>query len=264
MRIGFRSIEVRNAQLLINGEPLVIRGVNRHEHDATTGHALSHGSMLLDVKRLKEFNVNAVRNSHYPNDPHWYALADEHGLYLVDEANIESHGHAYKDPRSNLANNEHWMQAHLHRMRNMVQRHKNFPSIILWSLGNEAGQGSNFVSTYRWVKRVDPLRPVLYEQASMWLWEHRDWPRPDGPALMEEWQLDAPDGNTDVFSLMYPPPEELIEYATGNYPKPFIMVEYAHAMGNSLGNFKDYWDVIWQHRSLQGKLIDYIARLDCG
>jgi beta-galactosidase len=228
-RIGFRTIEIRDSQVRINGVPIVIEGVDRHEHDPHTGHVVSEASMREDIRLMKAANINAVRTSHYPDDPRWYELADELGLYLVDEADIESHGMGY-DPETTLGNNPDWMLAHLTRTRRMVERDKNHPSVIFWSLGNEAGNGVNFEATYRWIKERDATRPVQYERA------------------IREW-------NTDIFVPMYPGFEQLEAYALSDDPRPLIMCEYAHAMGNSVGNFTDYWAIIEKYPKLQGGFI---------
>jgi len=228
-RIGFRTVEIRDAQLLVNGQSVTIRGVNRHEHDPERGHAVSRQRMIEDIRLMKEANVNAVRTSHYPNDPVWYELADEYGLYVVDEANIESHGYYY-EPDTTLGNKPEWIEPHLDRTRRMVERDKNHPSIIGWSLGNEAGNGVVFEATYDWIKQRDPSRPVQYERA-----------------------LTAP--NTDIYVPMYARIERLIRWAESNPDRPLIMCEYAHAMGNSIGNLQDYWDVIERYPVLQGGFI---------
>ncbi|GAH67053.1 unnamed protein product, partial [marine sediment metagenome] len=163
-RAGFRKVEIKNGQLLVNGVPVDIKGVNRHEHDPVTGRYVTDVSMLKDIRLMKQFNINAVRTSHYPNNPRWYELCDEYGLYVIDEANIESHGMGY-DPDRTLGNNPEWKAAHMDRTIRMVERDKNHPSIIIWSLGNEAGDGVNFEATYAWIKERDPSRPVQYEQA---------------------------------------------------------------------------------------------------
>ncbi len=227
--IGFRKVEIKNGQLLLNGVPIYIKGVNRHEHDPVYGHVISLASMLRDIKLMKRANINAVRTSHYPNDPRWYDLCDRYGIYLVDEANIESHGMGYR-PERTLGNNPIWKAAHLDRTIRMVERDKNHPSVIIWSLGNEAGDGVNFEATYRWIKRRDPSRPIMYERALL------------GP-------------HTDIYDPMYPPIEHLIKYAEKPRRRPLIMCEYSHAMGNSNGNLKDYWDVIYRYRLLQGGFI---------
>ncbi len=227
--VGFRKVEIRNGQLLLNGMPIYIKGVNRHEHDPVQGHVVSVESMIKDIKLMKLFNINAVRTSHYPNDPRWYDLCDRYGIYLVDEANIESHGMGYRPDRT-LGNNPLWKEAHLDRTKRMVERDKNHPSVIIWSLGNEAGDGVNFEATYRWIKKRDPSRPVMYERALL------------GP-------------HTDIYDPMYPPISYLIKYASRPRKRPLIMCEYAHAMGNSVGNLEEYWDVIYKYRLLQGGFI---------
>ncbi|MEM9920852.1 MAG: glycoside hydrolase family 2 TIM barrel-domain containing protein [Bacteroidota bacterium] len=228
INVGFRKVEIRDAQLLLNGRPIVIKGVNRHEHDEHTGHVISKESMLKDIRLMKSYNINAVRCSHYPNNALWYELCDRYGLYVVDEANIESHGMGFE--AESLAKDPLWKDAHLDRTRRMLERTKNHASIIIWSLGNEAGDGINFKQTADWVRQRDPSRPIQYEQAF------------EG-------------ANTDIVCPMYPTIEQLVTYAEKNLPRPLIMCEYAHAMGNSLGNFIDYWETIWQYRNLQGGFI---------
>ncbi|MDH5405692.1 MAG: DUF4981 domain-containing protein [Candidatus Aminicenantes bacterium] len=228
-KIGFRKVELKGGQLLVNGFPITIKGVNRHEHDPVTGHVVSEESMRKDIQLMKQFNINAVRTSHYPNDPRWYDLCDKYGLYVVDEANIESHGMGYK-PDKTLGNNPEWKAAHLDRTIRMVERDKNHPSIIIWSLGNEAGDGVNFEATYNWIHKRDPSRPVQYERAEL------------GP-------------HTDIYCPMYARIEHLKDYASKQQTRPLIMCEYAHAMGNSVGNLQDYWDVIDNYKQLQGGFI---------
>jgi beta-galactosidase len=228
-RVGFRTSEVKDGLFLVNGRPVLIRGVNRHEHDPTTGHAISRESMRRDIELMKRFNLNAVRTSHYPHDPYWYELTDQYGLYVVDEANIESHGMGYHLDTT-LGNNPAWKEAHLERTRRMLERDKNHASIVLWSLGNEGGNGVNFYATYKWIKERDPSRPVQYERALL------------------EW-------NTDIYVPMYPTLENLVRYAESGDERPLIMCEYAHAMGNSVGNFKDYWELIERYDKLQGGFI---------
>ncbi len=229
--VGFRRLEVRGGQLLFNGRAITIRGVNRHETHPETGHVVDVATMLRDLRLMKRHNVNAVRSAHYPNDPRWYDLTDRYGLYVVDEANIESHPLAIHE-ETQLGNEMSWLPAHLDRTRRMVERDKNHPSIILWSLGNEAGEGKVFEATYAWIKGRDPSRPVQYE-----------------PAGREPY--------TDVFCPMYPPIERLVDYATEEPPpaRPLIMIEYAHAMGNSVGNLADYWQAIDAYPLLQGGFI---------
>jgi beta-galactosidase len=227
--VGFRRVEIKNGQFLINGKAVTLKGVNRHEHDPKTGHVISEESMLQDIKLMKLFNINAVRNSHYPNHQLWYELCNKYGLYVIDEANIESHGMGY-DPDVTLGNNHDWINAHLDRVIRMAERSKNHPSIVIWSLGNEAGDGICFTDCYNWLKQRDPSRPIHYERA-----------------LLGE--------NTDIFCPMYPPISYLEKYASSQQEKPLIMCEYAHAMGNSTGNLQDYWNVIEKHPQLQGGFI---------
>jgi len=228
-RVGFRKVEIQDGLLLVNGVPVTIKGANRHEHDPVTGHVVSEEMMLLDIQIMKQHNLNAVRTSHYPNDPRWYELADEYGLYIVDEANIESHGRGYH-PDTTLGNDPAWMAAHLDRTIRMVERDKNHPSIIIWSLGNEAGNGVNFYATYDWIKERDASRPVQYERALL-------------------------DRNTDIYVPMYAGFQHLVDYAERYHDRPLIMCEYAHAMGNSVGNFVDYWEIIDRYDNLQGGFI---------
>ena len=227
--IGFRRIEIQNGQLTVNGEPLTIRGVDRHETHPETGHVVDRATMIRDIQLMKQNNINAVRSAHYPNDPAWYDLTDEYGLWVVDEANIESHPLAISEA-TQLGNEMIWLPAVLDRTQSMVERDKNHPSIILWSLGNEAGEGRVFEHSYDWIKQRDPSRPVQYE-----------------PAGKERY--------TDIFCPMYPPIERLVNYAKTQPEKPLIMIEYAHAMGNSVGNLADYWEAINSYPSLQGGFI---------
>jgi beta-galactosidase len=228
-RVGFRTVEIKDGLLQVNGKPITIKGVNRHEHDPYTGHVVSVERMMEDLRLIKAANMNAVRTSHYPSDPLWYELADEFGLYLVGEANIESHGMGYH-PDTTLGNNPDWELAHVERMRRMVERDKNHPSVIIWSMGNEAGNGVNFYAAYEWTKGRDDTRPVQYERA------------------LQDW-------NTDIYVPMYSGFRHLEEYAQSNPERPLIMCEYAHAMGNSVGNFTDYWELIDRYPSLQGGFI---------
>jgi beta-galactosidase len=228
-KIGFRNVEIKNGQLLVNGKAVYIKGVNRHETDPHNNQVISHERMLQDITEMKKMNINAVRDCHYPDDAYWYDLCNEYGLYMVDEANIESHGMGYNIDRT-LANDPVWELAHLTRMKRMVIRDKNNPCIIMWSMGNEAGNGHNFYQGYHLIKGMDPSRPIHYERAE------------------QEW-------NTDVVCPMYPDLEWLTKYGQSNPSRPLIMCEYAHAMGNSVGNFKDYWDVIESYPSLQGGFI---------
>lgn len=227
--IGFRNIKIENKQLLVNGKAIYIKGVNRHETDPFTGHVVSKASMEKDIQLMKQYNINAVRSSHYPNHPYWYDLCDKYGLYVIDEANIESHPLANSE-ETQLGNKLSWLAAHLDRTQRMYFRDRNHPSIIIWSLGNEAGHGEIFEFNYQWLKEIDHTRLVQYE-----------------PAEKESY--------TDIFCPMYPRPSYLIEYAENNPTKPGIMIEYCHAMGNSVGNLQDYWDIIEKYPVLQGGFI---------
>jgi beta-galactosidase len=222
-------VEIRGGQLLVNGVAIRLKGVNRHEHDPDRGRTLSRELMLTDIRLMKQFNINAVRTSHYPNDPRWLELCDQYGIYLVDEANIESHGMGY-EPDSTLGNNPLWKKAHLDRTSRMVERDKNHPAVIIWSLGNEAGDGVNFEATSAWVHSRDKTRPVQYERAEL---------RP----------------HTDIYCPMYARIPEIEAYARQPQTRPLILCEYAHAMGNSTGNLQDYWNVIEKYPQLQGGFI---------
>lgn len=224
-KIGFRKVEIRKGQLLVNGTPIYMKGVDRHEHDEYTGHVISRELMLKDIRLFKENNINTVRTSHYPNDPYWYELCDRYGIYVIDEANIESHGMGYG--KRSLAKDPLWEAAHVDRIRRMVERDKNHSSIVLWSMGNEAGDGVNFSAGYKWIHAHDASRPVHYERAGT-------------------------GANTDIYCPMYPSIPRLEKYAQSNPDKPLIMCEYAHSMGNSTGNFQDYWDMIEKYDVLQG------------
>lgn len=235
-KVGFRKVEIKNAQLLINGVATYVHGVNRHEHDDVTGHTTTKELMLKDIRLMKEFNINAVRLSHYPNDPLWYKLCDQYGLYLVDEANIETHGMGAElqgsfDKSKHPAYLPEWAAAHVDRTVRMVERDKNHPSIIIWSLGNECGNGPVFHDNYKWIKQRDNSRPVQFEQAG------------------EDW-------NTDIVCPMYPSIGSMKKYASdATKTRPYIMCEYAHAMGNSNGNFKEYFEIIRGSKHMQGGFI---------
>lgn len=227
VRVGFRKIEQKNAQIWVNGQPVLFKGVNRHEMDPDNGYLLSPERMIQDIQIMKEFNINAVRTSHYPNDNLWYDLCDQYGLYVVAEANVESHGIG---GHKTLAKNPLFAKAHLERNQRNVQRSYNHPSILFWSLGNEAGFGSNFESCYTWVKNEDKTRVVQYEQAGT-------------------------NEFTDVYCPMYKGYDDCKQYCEGDVDKPLIQCEYTHAMGNSLGGFKEYWDLIRKYPNYQGGFI---------
>lgn len=234
-KVGFRSSELKDGNILINGKAVLFKGVNRHEHDPNTGHVISHESMRQDIALLKQYNINSVRTAHYPNDPYWYDLADEYGIYVVDEANIESHGIgaanqpvAYK-PEKHMVNMPEWKNAYLHRVENMYQRDKNHPSVVIWSIGNETGDGPNTEALYDWLKSKTSM-PVMSEQAQL-------------------------KRHTDMYSQMYASIDTVNNYAQMNETRPLILCEYEHAMGNSMGNLAEYWTLFEQHKNLQGGFI---------
>ncbi len=245
-RIGFRTVAMRNGLVTVNGKPITIRGVNRHEHDPDTFHTISMESMERDIQLMKRNNVNALRTSHYPNDPRLYDLADRYGLYVMDEANIESHGymdyannHAGERGKYQLGFDPAWDAAHVSRVANMVERDKNHPSIIFWSLGNEAGIGPAFAHAAAAAKGRDPGRLISYLGWGTWTGE----PRPNDYA--------------DIYAPMYDTPDRMVDYATNwNFRQPIILCEYAHMQGNSGGNLKEYWDTIYAHPDkMQGGFI---------
>jgi beta-galactosidase len=234
-KIGFRKIELKNSQVLVNGVAIKFKGVNMHEHNDVTGHVIDEATILKDIRTMKSNNINAMRTCHYPQQELWYEMCDKYGLYLIDEADIESHGMGYNKDVT-LADKPEWEAAHLDRMQRMVERDKNHPSVIFWSMGNEAGDGNNFLKGYKWIKARDLTRPVQYERA--------------------EKETNAPERHTDVWGDMYARIEFLEAYAKDpKNDRPMIMVEYAHAMGNSTGNLQDYWDVIEKYPKLQGAFI---------
>jgi beta-galactosidase len=233
-KIGFRTAEIVNGRFLINGRHVRLKGVNLHEHHDETGHVVDEATMLRDIRLMKAANLNAVRNSHYPQQERWYELTSEHGLYVVDEANIESHGYGY-DHDKTLGNKPHWLPHHLDRTERMLERSKNFPSVVIWSLGNEAGDGVNLGATYDWIKSRDLSRPVQYET--------------EGD--IEE----VGERHSDFHSRMYWRHWDLEQYAQTHNDRPFLLIEYAHSMGNSTGNLAEYWEVINQHDILAGGFI---------
>jgi beta-galactosidase len=235
--IGFRSTELKDGNILINGKAVLFKGVNRHEHDPITAHVVTRELMLKDVQLLKQFNINAVRMAHYPNDPYMYYLADLYGLYVMDEANIESHGvgaanQGSYNPDTHLVNKSEWAAAYIDRVSNMYHATKNNPSVVMRSLGNESGDGPNLEATYDWLKQQEPNSPVISEQAQM-------------------------RRHTDAYGQMYAPISDIERYAKRKLDttRPVILIEYEHAMGNSLGNFKEYWDSFEKYPSLQGGFI---------
>ena len=234
-RTGFRKVEIRDAQLLLNGRRLMINGVNIHEHNPATGHVVNRELMMKDIALMKRYNINAVRTSHYPQPTEWYDLCDEYGILLVDEANIEAHGcgTGYQEsyPDFHPSHRPEWKGAHHDRIRSMVERDKNHPSVIIWSMGNESSDGEVYTEAYRWIKERDRSRFVQFEQGY------------GGP-------------NTDITCPMYPSMAEMREWAERENPtKPYIMCEYAHAMGNSTGNFREYFDIMEGHAHMQGGFI---------
>ena len=231
-RIGFRKVEIKNQQLLVNGQPILIKGVDRHELDPDGGYVVSVKRMIQDIQMMKQLNVNAVRTCHYPDDPRWYELCDEYGIYVTAEANIESHGMGYGE--KSLSKDARFHDMHIERQRHNIYVLKNHPSIIVWSLGNEAGYGKNFEDSYDFVKAYDPSRPCQYEQAGSW-------------------------GKTDIYCPMYADYGHCERYCKEGNARPLIQCEYAHTMGNSGGGFKEYWDLIRRTPNYQGGYIwDFI------
>lgn len=237
-RVGFRRVEIRNSQLLVNGMPVLLKGVNRHEHNHSKGHVVSKEEMIRDIQLMKQYNINAVRCSHYPPDSFFLQACDELGMYVIDEANIEAHGLMTYTPAEDYYNlgvspvthDPEWKEAVMFRTRNMIERDRNHPSIIIWSQGNETGEGPNFEEAYQWIKNTDPTRPVQSEPV---------WTKPA----------------TDIVAPMYASIDQIRAFAEKGDHRPLILCEYAHAMGNSTGNLQDYWDVIHAYPNLQGAFI---------
>ena len=226
-----RKVEIIGNQLLVNGKAIKIKGVNIHEHNQYTGHVISREQIESDIKLMKAHNFNAIRCSHYPQPAYFYELCDEYGIYVCDEANIESHGMYYNLRKGGtLGNDLRFYNGHMARVKNMYWRNKNYTSIIYWSMGNEAGNGYNFYQTFLYLKDLDKVRPVQHERAIL------------------EW-------NTEIYCPQYPSAFTLAEWAAQQTDRPYILSEYAHAMGNSTGNFKDLWDVIYAADNLQGGFI---------
>jgi beta-galactosidase len=250
-KIGFRTVEIVDDEVRVNGKRIMIKGVNRHEHDPVTYRVMSMETMRRDIELMKQANINAVRASHYPNDPRWYDLADEYGLYVWDEANLESHEYMEKgdkaadksgDPKQReafqLGYKPHWKIAHLDRSERMVERDKNHPSIIIWSLGNEAGTGPNFENAAKWIREHDKTRLISYLGHGTFIHEH------------------LPNDYVDIYAPMYDSIVKMADYAEdARYKQPMIQCEYSHSMGNSLGNFEDYWQVIRKYKKLQGGFV---------
>lgn len=244
--IGFRNIRMEDGLFMVNGKAVTIRGVNRHEHDPYTGNVLTLESMIKDIELMKQLNINAVRTAHYPNDPRWYELTDKYGLYVMDEANIESHEYMelgntkvdgkFQQQTHHLGYQPEWEAAHISRVSRMVERDKNHPSIVFWSLGNEAGLGPAFEKAAQWIRDNDPTRPVTYG----------GWGTKDGHSDLDY---------VDIYTPMYDFIWELEDWASETRSQPLIQAEYAHAMGNSLGNFQEYWDVIYANPQLQGGFV---------
>ena len=227
-KVGFRNVEIKNAQLLVNGQPVLVKGADRHEMDPDGGYVVSLERMIQDIKIMKQLNINAVRTSHYPCDPRWYDLCDEYGIYITAEANLESHGMGYEE--KSLAKFPEYIVPHIERNEGNVKPLINHPSVIVWSLGNESGYGINFEKAYDWVKACDTTRPAQYERGGY-------------------------DSKTDIYCPMYIGYEESESYCKSNGTKPYIQCEYAHAMGNSEGGFKEYWDLIRKYPKYQGGYI---------
>ncbi|SFU56741.1 glycoside hydrolase family 2 TIM barrel-domain containing protein [Pseudoduganella namucuonensis] len=250
-KIGFRTVEIADGEMRVNGKRVMIKGVNRHEHDPVTYRVMSMEAMRRDIELMKQANVNAVRTSHYPNDPRWYDLADEYGIYVMDEANIESHEYLIKGDEAFQQTGDHkrlealqlgyqpnWKTAHLDRVMRMVQRDRNHPSIIMWSLGNETGVGPNFEYAAQWIRRNDPTRLIHFLGHSVLGAEHK------------------PTGYADLYSPMYDSIGKMVDYAQDpRYQQPMVQCEYGHAMGNSLGNLEDYWTAIRKYKKLQGGFV---------
>ena len=230
-KVGFRRVEIKGGRYLINGRAILIKGVNRHEHSEETGKFVPVESMIKDIKIMKQFNVNAVRTSHYPNSPVWYDLCDRYGIYVMDEANIECH-HYGNNTRNRLTNDPEWQTAYLDRVERMVERDKNHASVVFWSMGNESGDGPNAAAAYQWTRQRDPSRPFHYEGTT----SHGG-------------------SNADINSFMYPTPEAVKRLAAQRPEMPLILCEYSHAMGNSSGGLKEYWDIFYSGTNAQGAFV---------
>ncbi|WEG11738.1 glycoside hydrolase family 2 TIM barrel-domain containing protein [Pullulanibacillus sp. KACC 23026] len=231
VKTGFREIEIRSGRLLVNGTPITIKGVNRNEFDPKLGYVVTVDSMIKDIKLMKQHNINAVRTSHYPNDTRWLDICDKYGLYVIDEADLETHGCHFIGNEGAISQNTDWREDYLDRCKRMVERDKNHPSIIMWSLGNESGYGGNHDAMAEWIRENEPTRPIHYERA-------------------------REENIVDIVSTMYPSVETLIEEGKKvDENRPFLMCEFGHAMGNSVGNMKEYWETIYKYPRLLGGLI---------
>ncbi len=231
-KVGFRKIEIHDGNIYINGQVVLFKGVNRHEHHPERGHYVTTDDMMKDIVLMKQHNINAVRTSHYPNAPEWYKLCDTYGIYLIDEGNIESHEFGNHD-NNKLTNSPDWKEAYLERVQRMVYRDRNHPSVVIWSLGNESGDGPNAQNIYNWLKQNDPSRPYHNQGASR----------------------DKRPYNADIYSRMYATPEDCAGLIKSHPEYPYLLCEYSHAMGNSNGNLKEYWDLIYADNNFQGAFI---------
>jgi beta-galactosidase len=231
-KVGFRKVEIVGGNIQVNGKVVLFKGVNRHEHHPERGHYVTSEDMLKDIVLMKQNNINAVRTCHYPNSPEWYDLCDKYGIYLIDEGNIEIHGFG-NNKTNRLTDSPDWTEAFIDRVSRMVYRDRNHPSVVIWSLGNESGDGQNSLAVHKWVNKTDPSRPYLYEGTT------REGGR----------------NHADIYSRMYADPEECIELIEKKKDMPFILCEYAHAMGNSSGNMKEYWDLIYADNNFQGAFV---------
>lgn len=230
LAVGFREIAVRDGRLLVNGKRVILKGVNRNEFHPELGFTIPYETMVEDIRLMKQCNMNTVRTSHYPNDTRWLDLCDRYGLYVIDEADLETHGFVFVGEESDLAKDAQWREPFLDRVRRMVERDKNHPSVIIWSLGNESGYGPNHDAMAEWVRQADPTRPIHYERAK------------DAPIV-------------DIVSCMYPSLDALVEEGKKDDPRPFLMCEFAHAMGNASGNLREYWDAVYEYPRLLGGLV---------
>lgn len=230
-KVGFRRVEIKNGRFMVNGRQVILKGANRHEHNPVTGHYVTEQDMMNDIRLLKQHNFNAVRTSHYPNDPKWYDLCDEYGIYLIDEGNIETHGFG-NDKKNILSNMPEWKEAYLDRVQRMVHRDKNHPSVVIWSMGNESGDGPNVKATYEWTRNFDPSRPFHYEGSK-----------------------DPKNINADMLSRMYASIDTSEKIIKEHDNIPYMLCEYTHAMGNSNGNLKEYWDLLYADNNFFGAFV---------